>query len=128
MFQVDPLIDVSSRPAREDDRKFIVETTAKVRKPHEVPWLDWREGGQLEAKSILDNGSALVSESEGVIIGFALWTGSKALAMLYVKRDFRGLGIGKQLLGPLPEVLQVTRPTPCWRQWTRYHKIRWQAP
>jgi GNAT superfamily N-acetyltransferase len=120
-----PILDFTIRPSTEDDRRFIVETTAKVRLPHDVPWTDWKRGGLQDAHSTFQTGVSRVAEAEGVLVGFALYDEANALSMLYVKREFRGVGIGLSLLGPLPDILQVTKATPSWRQWCRTRGIRW---
>jgi len=69
----------------------------------------------------------------GLLLGFAT-DHYDALAMIYVKRELRGNGIGLALLGGLGwgndlpgGVLRVVRPTASFRRWADYHRIPWDA-
>ncbi len=115
------------RPATTDERRFIVETTAKVRQPTGVPWHVWRPIGEAAAATAVVNGAAHVVDAGGVLLGFAL-VYDGAVEMLYVKRDFRGEGFGLELL----KAAEVGTPVPVrfttasWRAWCRSKGLRWE--
>lgn len=123
------LLDYTIRAAEPGDRRFIIETTAKVRQPREMSWTDWKRRGLAESELDLDNGEALVGDADGVLVGFMVISNG-ALAMVYVKRDFRGAGVGYDLLvaklGLPPPPVRVSTVTGSWRRWARLHRIRWE--
>lgn len=116
------------RSAVDADRRFIVETTARVRQPHGVNWADWECYGRTWASETLGDGgigSTQVVESDGVILGF-LMPGYKDGApvyveCLYVKRDFRGLGFGRVLLDAagFDDKVPCRAPTDSMRMWAK---------
>jgi GNAT superfamily N-acetyltransferase len=127
MTAVAPLLDYAIRPAQPEDHRFIIETTAKVRQPRDLSWTEWKTTGEMRARADLEYGGCFVAEADGVIVGFVLFARIwAALEMLYVKREFRGLGLGMALLNPGDVKVLITTATPSWRQWTRLHRIRWE--
>lgn len=119
------------RPAVEADRRFIVETTARVRQPHGVTWFDWEPYGMLWAREAFkwEDGCHVV-ESDGVILGFVLVTQDPAgVEMLFVKRDFRGLGFGQLLLDAagMGDPVSCRAPTDSWRMWCSKRGIKFQV-
>ena len=125
------------RQAVPEDARFILETTAKVRQPRGVPWTQWSPVGLRNAQTALAQGRAVVADADGVILGFALAMPSAmtppelALEMVYVKADFRGFGLGLEMLrgvGMAPGFLVAARaPTPCWRRWCAHHALMWRT-
>lgn len=112
------------------DVSFVLETSMKVRKPHGVAWVDWRDDTEVATRAGLHAPLSRVSvlEWNGIIVGFSHWVGG-VLRMLYVKRDLRGSGYGVQLLGVNAHaVLDVHRPNPCWRRWAHVRALRWREP
>lgn len=122
-----PVFRYDIRPATADDHRFILETTAKVRQPHGLPWTTWKRTGMQQATEALRHGSAWVVESDGVLLGFVV--ADEAVSMLYVKRDYRGLGLGLELLAKTGQgkVVRVRQPTASWRAWARRRSLPWQV-
>jgi GNAT superfamily N-acetyltransferase len=115
------------RLAGEGDRRFIVETTAKVRQPRDVPWRTWEPIGEGIAARALQDGAAYVIDAGGVMLGFLL-VADGVVEMLYVKRDFRGDGFGLELLrhAGVEQPIAVRASTSSWRAWCRAKGLRWQ--
>lgn len=117
------------RAASPDDRRFIVETTAKVRQPTGVPWRAWEPIGEGMAERALHEGAAHVVDATGTVLAFVI-TVRGVVEMLYVKRSFRGLGFGMELLRavgigtPVP----VRATTASFRAWCRAKGMRWEEP
>lgn len=114
------------RPMEPADLNFVLETTLKVRQPRGLSWREWEGLRRESTKALIAGGAVLVADADGVLLGFAL-TSFQTLHMLYVKRDFRGDGLGLALLGGLrwaPPLL-VEHPTASWRAWTRARGIEW---
>jgi len=121
-------------PELRSETAFVFEATAKTRWPHRdytrpVRWTEWVHiFGPRVAEMISDGRTLLATAShEGtrVILGFALWDQFDVLGMLYVKKQFRGAGIGLRLLEAagvdLP--LKVLAETACWGRWVKCHGI-----
>ena len=110
------------------DRSFVTDRVYRVSRTDRSFTLDavhvdppWRKELPLE----YDLGErrawedALVAELDGVIVGFAAWTHaawnrSTMLWHLYVAADYRGRGIGRQLLASVIERARLSR-TRCIR-------------
>jgi len=122
------------RAATPAELPFIRETCCKVRWPrpwmgegHAVSWDAWlREHGPVVDRWLRD-GDALVFCQDDVpdlVLGFSVVTHGQ-LMCLYVKRDFRGHGIGRALVdgtGVLyGQQLLCYRPTSSLRHWARHH-------
>lgn len=117
------------RPAQPSDHRFLVETIAKVRQPREMSWLRWSLLGVPMAQQTVLSGASHVAEADGVILGFVTEQAG-AVEMLYVKRDFRGNGIGLDLLAKAAdptETVTARAPTSSWRAWCRRRGIEWRA-
>ncbi len=109
------------------DVRFITESTAKVRQPRDISWREYERRGMRDAEEALKFGQAHVVEADGVLLGFVIMTGD-VVTMLYVKRDFRGLGLGIGLLtaaGALDDAPNVRcyAPTESFRLWCRRKKL-----
>lgn len=119
------------RAMEASDLAFVLETSMKVRKPHGVAWVDWRDDTADATRAALLTAPGVtvaVLEADGIIVGFSHWIGG-VLRMLYVKRDLRGFGYGMQLLGAnAGAVLTVHRPNPCWRRWAHVRALQWREP
>jgi GNAT superfamily N-acetyltransferase len=117
------------RGASHDERRFIVETTAKVRQPPDVPWRAWEPIGMGMAQQSLVAGRALVIDAGGTVLGFLLVVGG-VVEMLYVKRSFRGLGFGMELLaaGEVGTPVPARATTASFRAWCRAKGMRWEEP
>ena|SRR5688572_17901763 len=126
------------RPAVDADRRFIVETTAKVRQPRGVTWLEWEPYGRAWADmtfvwqdmvgGVSDRPFAWVVEVDGVILGLLLKThDEQSIECLYVKREFRGLGYGQLLLDAagFGDDIPCRAPTESWRRWCARRGIRY---
>lgn len=135
MTDADPIPHVirSMQPA---DRAFVVETTLKVRQPRGITWREWEGLRRVETESMADVGTVLVVEAGGVLLGFAVAAGG-VLHMLYVKRDFRGDGLGLEMLRRLllnrdvlstGDDVHVDHPTASWRAWARRRGVAWRQP
>lgn len=115
------------RPYAEADRAFVVETTAKVRQPTGVPWGEWKPYGEEWVRSCLLSWGASpnVAEGNGVILGFVLCR-RNVVEVLYVKRDYRGMGLGRLLLDAagFGEEVLCRAPTASWRHWCRRRGIK----
>lgn len=117
------------RPASTDDLRFIIETTAKVRQPPGVPWRAWQPVGEGMAERALRDGAAHVVDATGTVLAFVL-TVRGVVEMLYVKRSFRGLGFGLELLRTVgvDTHVPVRATTPSFRAWCRAKGLRWEEP
>lgn len=114
------------RPATAEDLPFVIETAAKVRWPKGTTFHAWSAAYRTSYhKLVADGGRVLVAEADGVILGFAIVDAHDRLEMVYVKRDFRGAGIGLQLLGEagLRPPFHLIRPTPSVRRWLKFHAL-----
>lgn len=112
------------RPAAPDELGFIRETCCKVRRPRGESWSAWEAQHGPLVDRWLREGKALVwcdETAPDLVLGFLLATGD-VLRMLYVKRDFRGEGIGLELLGALSGKPRIYHPNAVWKQWTAYHR------
>jgi len=132
MSETEPIPHVI-RPMEPADRSFVVETTLKVRQPRGITWREWEGLRKPDTERMVDGGTVLVVDAGGVLLGFALAMGA-TLEMLYVKRDFRGDGLGLELLARLDlrhrlsgtwAALTVDHPTASWRAWARRRGIQW---
>jgi len=125
---------------RPTDYQFVFETTVKVRWPrrNSIPWGEWKlmHGGMVD--HWIRDGQVRVAESGGVLLGFVV-EAPTGVAMLYVKRGFRGDGIGLRLLcdygnslnGPLPGAkhqapVRALLPTPSWQRWCERRGVEWE--
>lgn len=120
------------RPMGQADRAFVVETTLKVRQPRGLSWREWEGLRRSETERIADDGTVLVVEADGVLLGYATAHASDhgpVLGMLYVKRDFRGDGLGMLLLAALGmnAPVLVDHPTASWRAWARRRQLPWAS-
>ncbi|HET7036578.1 MAG TPA: GNAT family N-acetyltransferase [Thermomicrobiaceae bacterium] len=118
----EPLI--ATRPACADDLPFVLETAAKLRWPHGVQFRDWRPAHDARVLGIVERGGGIhVAEARGVLLGYAITDAAGALVSIYVKRDFRGAGIGIELLRAAGvdagKPISCERPTPSLRIWAR---------
>lgn len=119
-----------------DELPFIRETCCKVRWPrpwqgegHAVSWEAWvREHGPTVDRWLRD-GDALVYVEDSVpdlVLGFVVVQHGQ-LMCLYVKRDFRGHGIGRELIDGVGVLygrkLLCWRPTSSLRHWARHHGL-----
>ena len=113
---------------RSTDRPFIVETTARVRQPHGMTWREWEPYGVHWSRGTLDDADAdgcKVVDAGGVILGFITIVAGH-VEMLYVKRDFRGLGFGQLLLDAagMDDNVPCRAPTDSFRMWAAHRGIR----
>lgn len=122
-----PVIELEIRPPKADELDFIAETTAKVLKPRDETWTSWGIRALSAVHATVRDGSPLVAASDGVILGFLL-ARDGVLEMLYVKRDFRGNGIGLRLLwaSGLGDPVTVRQETASWRAWARSKALEWR--
>lgn len=145
------LIPVTIRPldpVSASERQFVWETTTKVRwprHPHGGGWKEWQaahgddppprwhEWAQVHGRQVeewIDAGPVFVADSGGgLLLGFVIvgpHAGSLAVRMLYVKREFRGDGLGLRLLEGLPSPILAELPTPSWSRWCARRGLRWE--
>ncbi len=123
MTEVD--LEYTVRDAIPDDRRFVVETTARVRQPHEMNWRDWCVYGDLWARRCVDSGRTNVVEAKGVILGFIVVCDGR-VECLYVKQSFRGLGLGQLLLDAagMDQPIPCRAPTDSFRIWASRRGLR----
>lgn len=121
------------------EQSFIVEATTKCRWPDRT----WPHAGlsprQREHRAdverdvagsdsfVADFVTAAHAVGTSTLLGFATLSAG-VVAMVYVKRDFRGYGIGAMLLGGsgVKGDVAVTHALPwranrCWQRWVAYH-------
>jgi len=133
---------------RETDYQFVFETTVKVRWPrrNSIPWGEWKMMHGPMVDRWMRDGQALVAESSGVLLGFVVLAPT-GVAMLYVKRGFRGEGIGMRLLGAIiladstdriatnrcvdsrgrgARLVIAMMPTPSWQRWCERSGVKWE--
>jgi GNAT superfamily N-acetyltransferase len=127
----EPVITI--RPWRPDvarERSFVWETSAKVRRPHGMPWLDWVELHGRDVDGYLARSTVvMVDAGADLLLGFAA-VEAGAVWMVYVKPAARGGRLGLRLLeaagactGETVSLLRAMAPTPCWWRWTERHGI-----
>ena len=128
-------LPVEIRPMRQTDYQFVFETTVKVRWPRRasVPWWEWKQLHGPMVDHWIRDGQVRIAAVDGVLLGFVV-EAPTGVAMLYVKRGFRGDGIGLQLLfdtapkrslAPYAHV-KVLLPTPCWQRWCERRAVKWE--
>lgn len=82
------------RPAHDLERTYIRETALKLIQPHGVGYRAW----ETKATPWVANLSATVlADGTVLVIGFAL-EGISGVQVLYVRRKFRGVGLGRELM------------------------------
>jgi len=117
---------VSARvvPFTEAARAFVRETTARVRLPRDewgtarLPWNDWAFAyGALVDLWLREGTCAVVDAGDDVFLGFAL-AHHGFVRMVYVKREFRGAGFGRELLQAVGTSVPHC-PNDSWRAWQR---------
>ena len=119
--------------ARELD--FVVETTVKVRWPKRagLPWYEWRALHEPQVQAWVRGGPVLVADAgDGLLLGYVIVAMDGTVRMLYVKREFRGEGIGLRLLAAafgrmLPNPIAVCLPTASWKRWCERHALTWEV-
>lgn len=121
--------------ARELD--FVVETTTKVRWPKRsgLPWYEWKALHEPQVQAWVAQGTTMVADAgDGLLLGFVtLSPGTGPVRMLYVKREFRGNGIGLKLLAGvmpgrvLPDMIGACLPTASWKRWCERHALTWEV-
>jgi GNAT superfamily N-acetyltransferase len=111
-------------PFTEAARAFVRETTSRVRWPRDewgvprLPWGDWSYAyGSLVDLWLRTGSCAVVDAGDDVFLGFALAHGG-LVRMVYVKREFRGAGLGRQLLAAVGTI-EPHCPNESWRAWAR---------
>lgn len=122
-----PVIELEIRPPTPEEAGFIAETTAKVLRPRDATWASYGPAAMPLIAEAIAKGGALVAASDGVVLGFLL-APAGVLEMLYVKRDFRGNGIGLRLLwaSGLGDPVTVRQETASWRAWARSKALEWR--
>lgn len=128
-------LPVEIRPMRPTDYQFVFETTVKVRWPrrNSIPWGEWKMMHGPMVDHWMRDGQVHVAESGGVLLGFVV-AAPTGVAMLYVKRGFRGDGIGLRLLmdtllwRPMGMLKPMTAllPTPSWQRWCERRGVKWE--
>lgn len=112
------------RPATAAELPFIRETCCKVRQPRGSQWSSWLASHGPTVDGWLAEGKAAVyveDEEPDIVLGFMVTTGD-LVRMLYVKRDFRGHGIGLALVGSLPKKPTPWLPNAVWHRWVDHHR------
>jgi GNAT superfamily N-acetyltransferase len=121
-------------PELRSETAFVFEATARTRWPFRdfarpIRWTEWVHiYGPRVAEQISDGRTLLaVATHEGtrVILGFALWDQFDVLSMIYVKKQFRGAGIGLKLLETAGVDLPIKflAETATWNRWVKCHGI-----
>lgn len=126
-------LPVEIRPMRPTDYQFVFETTVKVRWPrrNSIPWAEWKLMHGPMVDHWMRDGQVRVADCGGTLLGFVV-AAPTGVAMLYVKRGFRGDGIGLQLLGRLfavtaaLSVIHALLPTPSWQRWCERRGVKWE--
>lgn len=131
-------LPVTVRPVNRDpaarELDFVVETTTKVRWPKRagLPWYEWRALHEPQVRAWVNEGLVMVTDAgEGLVLGYIVIQGG-SIRMLYVKREFRGNGLGLRLLSTslgrdLPAVLPACLPTASWKRWCERHALTWET-
>lgn len=107
--------------------RFIGETMVKMWTPRHTPYRQWLKAEGPRVMSILQRAPAYVADvGGGVVLGFVVAERS-LVHCLFVKADFRGLGLGLGLLreAGVTVPVQVHNVTNSWRRWTQQHGIEW---
>jgi GNAT superfamily N-acetyltransferase len=119
------------RPAKPEDAAFILgcwleQWWKESAWAHRVRAREYFAGHRPLVVSILEHASALVAcdaEDADALLGFIVfepeYAGGPVVDLAYVKKAFRGLGIGRALLAAsgLPQDLADVRLTHCTRAW-----------
>ena len=134
-------MNATIRSAVDADRKFVIETTARVRQPMCMEWYHWEPYGIAWAERVGygeygagGSGGAWVVEADGVLLGYVLvakaWLDDvNNVECIFVKEKFRGLGFGQLLLDAagVVDVVRCRAPTASWQAWCRRRGIKWEA-
>ena len=127
-------LEVEVRPPHVSEHNFVVDNTVKVFWPKGdklagLTFPRWEGLFRPQVMTTCRDGRALVAtashEGQRVILGFVLLNEFDVVVNLYVKRAFRGVGIGLRLIeaAGLDLPLKVSTATGCWRRWVAYHQI-----
>lgn len=124
---------ILGRPAPLEEREpsewaLIVETMLKMWIPRGRSYRSWIAEEGHRVQRILQESPAWVADvGGGVVLGFVVAQAS-LVHCLFVKTDFRGVGLGLGLLREANVTLpvQVDRATNSWRKWTARHGIDWE--
>jgi GNAT superfamily N-acetyltransferase len=85
---------VTIRPARADERTYIRETALKLIQPSGSGFRAWEK----QATPWISGLHAVVlADGDVLVVGFAL-EGPAGVQLLYVRRKFRGVGFGRELM------------------------------
>lgn len=82
------------RPASPDEHRYVHESTLKTLRPDGVSWLSW----QRHRRHVVERWWFTVVADNDVIMGF-IGGDADGVRILYVRKRFRGFGIGKALWG-----------------------------
>lgn len=80
------------RPAAPDELRYVHECALKTLKPDGVSWLSW----QRHRRPIIERWAFTVIGDADLVAGFA-GVDSAGVRILYVRKRFRGLGLGRLL-------------------------------
>ena len=106
------------RPYQPTDLAFVADATCNVRYPRGLPWTDFREAYGCLVERWLTAGACVVADAgDETSLGFAVAHGN-LVRMVYVKREFRGHGLGAELLGALG-VWTPHDPNRAWQSWVK---------
>lgn len=105
------------------ERTFVAEASCHARQPSSTTWGAWLAMYSPAVYQAMDSGRVLIADLEGVAVGFAI-ASPDGLFMLYVKKAYRGNGIGLDLLVAMYGVTRhfvttADQLTPSWRLWCR---------
>lgn len=111
-------------PYSEAARNLVREATCRVRLPTDsngyslFPWEDWTVAyGALVDLWLREGTCHVVDAGDDVYLGFAI-AHHGLVRMVYVKREFRGAGLGLMLLDAVGTRVPHC-PNPAWREWRR---------
>lgn len=126
-------LTLSVRTMTADDRRFVEGFLVNYGRPRRTPYAEWQRYQRPHVAKELAESDVLVAatnvDDTDIALGF-LQTQRRAAAMLYVKLQFRGCGIGMRLVeaaGLSLPVRTVGQPSPSWKKWAAGYGLPWEA-
>ena len=124
-------LSVSVEPMREDESGFPRDVLCSRSRPRRTPFGLWRSFYVAKADATLADSRVLIAsttyDTARVALGFVALNKAGAVRMLYVKLQFRGLGIGLRLLqdADVSAPVVVTDAESGWKRWAACYGLPW---
>lgn len=124
-------IEVTVAPMQPEEAGFPVDVWCSRTRPRRTPFADWRTYFAPRARALVAESRVLVASTDHggqhIALGFLALTTADVVRMIYVKLQFRGMGIGMALLeaSGVGVPVKVEEAEPGWKRWAGYHRLPW---